>query len=82
MATAAYRVGDGATNIITPLMVYFPLILTFANRWNKDFGLGSLTATMIPYSIFMLISGLILTMIWAGLDLPLGGGATVSFKLQ
>jgi len=81
MATAAYRVGDGATNIITPLMVYFPLILTFANRWNKDFGLGSLTATMIPYSIFMLISGLILTMIWAGLGLPLGGGATVSFSL-
>ena len=81
MATAAYRVGDGATNIITPLMVYFPLILTFANRWNKDFGLGSLTATMIPYSIFMLISGLILTMIWAALGLPLGGGATVSYSL-
>ena len=81
MATAAYRVGDGATNIITPLMVYFPLILTFANRWNKDFGLGSLTATMIPYSIFMLISGLILTMIWAGLGLPLGGGATVEFSM-
>lgn len=82
MATAAYRVGDGATNIITPLMVYFPLILTFANRWNKDFGLGSLTATMIPYSIFMLISGLALTMIWAAFDLPLGGGATVSFSLN
>ena len=81
MATAAYRVGDGATNIITPLMVYFPLILTFAKRWNKDFGLGSLTATMIPYSIYMLISGLILTMIWAAFDLPLGGGATVSFSL-
>lgn len=81
MATAAYRVGDGATNIITPLMVYFPLILTFANRWNKDFGLGSLTATMIPYSIFMLISGLALTMIWAGLGLPLGGGATVEFSM-
>lgn len=81
MATAAYRVGDGATNIITPLMVYFPLILTFAKRWNQNFGLGSLTATMIPYSIFMLISGLILTMIWAALDLPLGGGATVSFSL-
>jgi len=81
MATAAYRVGDGATNIITPLMVYFPLILTFANRWNKDFGLGSLTATMIPYSICMLISGLVLTMIWAGLGLPLGGGATVEFSM-
>jgi len=81
MATAAFRVGDGATNIITPLMVYFPLILTFAKRWNNDFGLGSLTATMLPYSISMLISGLILTMIWAAFGLPLGGGATVEFSM-
>ncbi|MFT6725231.1 MAG: aminobenzoyl-glutamate transport protein [Arenicella sp.] len=81
MATAAYRVGDGATNIITPLMFYFPLVLTFANRWQKDFGIGSLTATMIPYSIWMLITGLILTMLWAALGLPLGGGATVEFVM-
>jgi len=81
MATAAYRVGDGATNIITPLMFYFPLVLTFANRWQKDFGIGSLTATMVPYSVWMLITGLVLTMIWAGLGLPLGGGATVEFSM-
>ena len=48
MATASYRVGDSATNIITPLMVYFPLILIFCQRWQKDFGLGSLAATMLP----------------------------------
>jgi len=81
MATAAYRVGDGATNIITPLMFYFPLVLTFANRWQQNFGIGSLTATMIPYSIWMLITGLILTMVWAALGLPLGGGATVEFSM-
>ncbi|MEM8617795.1 MAG: AbgT family transporter, partial [Pseudomonadota bacterium] len=57
-ATAVYRVGDSATNIITPLMVYFPLILVFARRWVPDFGIGSLTATMIPYSVWMLISGI------------------------
>jgi len=81
MATAAYRVGDGATNIITPLMVYFPLILIFAQRWKRDYGIGSLTAIMIPYSVGMLISGLLLTMLWAGLGLPLGGGATVEFAM-
>lgn len=81
MTTAAYRVGDGATNIITPLMVYFPLILIFVQRWKKDYGIGSLTAVMIPYSIWMLITGLILTMIWAGLGLPLGGGAAVEFVM-
>jgi aminobenzoyl-glutamate transport protein len=77
MATAAYRVGDGATNIITPLMVYFPLILIFCQRWQKDFGLGSLAATMVPYSIGLLVSGLAMTIAWVVLDLPLGPGADV-----
>ncbi len=81
MTTAAYRVGDSATNIITPLMVYFPLILTFAQRWQKDFGLGSLTATMIPYSIWLLITGLVMTMVWIALGLPLGPGTSVGYTL-
>lgn len=80
-ATAAYRVGDGATNIITPLMVYFPLILIFAKRWQADFGLGSLTAMMIPYSLFMLVSGVLLMMLWIFLGLDLGPGAPVDFAL-
>ena len=80
-ATAAYRVGDGATNIITPLMVYFPLILIFAQRWQKDFGLGSLTALMLPYSVWLLISGIALTMGWFFLDLDLGPGAPVAYSL-
>ncbi|MBW8296613.1 AbgT family transporter [Sphingopyxis sp.] len=81
MTTAAYRVGDGATNIITPLMVYFPLILIFCQRWQPDFGLGSLAATMLPYSIGLLVSGIVLLMGWVALDLPLGPGATVHIPL-
>lgn len=81
MATAAYRVGDSATNIITPLMVYFPLILIFCQRWQKDFGLGSLAATMLPYSIGLLIAGLALTIGWVVLDLPLGPGASVFMEI-
>jgi aminobenzoyl-glutamate transport protein len=80
-ATAAYRVGDGATNIITPLMVYFPLILIFAQRWQKDFGIGSLTAMMIPYSVWLLITGVILMVAWIFLGLPLGPGAPVEYVL-
>ncbi len=80
-ATAAYRVGDGATNIITPLMVYFPLILVFAQRWKKDFGLGSLTALMLPYSIWMLIVGLILVIVWVILGVPLGPNAPIGYVL-
>ena len=80
-ATAVYRVGDGATNIITPLMVYFPLVLIFAQRWKKDFGLGSLTAIMIPYSIWLLISGVILVMIWIMFGLDFGPGAPATIEL-
>ena len=81
MATAAYRVGDGATNIITPLMVYFPLILIFCQRWQKDFGLGSLAATMLPYSFGLLLAGLAMTIGWVVLDLPLGPGASVFMEV-
>ena len=81
-ATAAYRVGDSATNIITPLMVYFPLILVFAQRWQKDFGLGSLTAMMLPYSLWLLVSGLFLMVVWVAFGLPLGPGAPVGFSVS
>ena len=80
-ATAAYRVGDGATNIITPLMVYFPLILIFARRWQEDFGIGSLTAMMIPYSVWMLVTGVILVIVWIALGIPLGPGAPMGIEL-
>ena len=80
-ATAAYRVGDSATNIITPLMVYFPLILVFAQRWQKDFGLGSLTAMMLPYSVWLLISGTLLIVAWVYLGIPLGPDAPVGYTL-
>lgn len=83
MTTATYRVGDSATNIITPLMVYFPLVLTFCQRWTRGYGLGSLLAAMIPYSLLLLIAGIIMTVGWSLLDLPLGpGGAKVSYTLE
>ena len=80
-ATAAYRVGDSATNIITPLMVYFPLILVFAQRWQPNFGLGSLTAMMLPYSLWLLISGTLLIVAWIYLGIPLGPDAQVEYAL-
>jgi aminobenzoyl-glutamate transport protein len=80
-ATAAYRVGDSATNIITPLMVYFPLILVFCQRWKKDFGIGSLTATMLPYALWILVGGLALTFGWVALGADLGPGAPIDYTL-
>ncbi|MFL0355948.1 AbgT family transporter [Erythrobacter sp. GH1-10] len=81
MATAAYRVGDSATNIITPLMVYFPLILIFCQRWDKQFGLGSLAAVMLPFSVGLMFSGLALTIGWVVMDIPLGPDAGVCIEV-
>jgi aminobenzoyl-glutamate transport protein len=81
MTTAAYRMGDSVTNIITPLMVYFPLILGFCQRWVPGFGIGNLMATMLPYSFFFLMGGLLMTGAWVYFGLPLGGGETVAYDL-
>ncbi|MFK7864006.1 MAG: AbgT family transporter [Pseudohongiellaceae bacterium] len=81
MSTAAYRVGDGATNIITPLMPYFPLILIFCQRWQKEFGLGSLAATMLPYSMLMLGAGIVMTIAWVVLGIPLGPNAPIGYSM-
>lgn len=79
MATAAYRVGDSATNIVTPLMVYFPLVLTFCHRWDPKVGLGSLMAAMIPYSVGLMLVGLLLVVGWAASGLPLGPNAGLTY---
>lgn len=63
-------------------MVYFPLILIFCQRWDENFGIGSLMAVMIPYSIWLMITGVIIIVAWVGLDLPLGPGAGVEYSIE
>jgi aminobenzoyl-glutamate transport protein len=79
MTTAAYRMGDSYTNIMTPLMSYFPLILVFARRWDTTFGVGSLLALMLPYALTFMVAGMMMTAGWVFLDLPLGPGASVHY---
>jgi aminobenzoyl-glutamate transport protein len=81
MTTAAYRMGDSFTNIVTPLMSYFPLILAFAQRWNKNFGLGSLIATMLPYAAAFALAGFAMTAAWVAFEIPVGPGAEVRYEL-
>lgn len=72
---AAYRIGDSTTNIITPMMSYFGLILAFAMRYDRKLGIGTLISTMIPYSIAYLIGWMVLFYVWVfGLKLPVGPG--------
>ncbi|MFB3431371.1 MAG: AbgT family transporter [Phycisphaerales bacterium] len=73
---AAYRIGDSTTNIITPMMSYFGLILAVAVRYQKNLGIGTMVATMLPYSIFFLIGWVALFYIWVFvLGIPVGPGA-------
>ncbi|NEN87788.1 MAG: AbgT family transporter, partial [Okeania sp. SIO3H1] len=72
-----YRIGDSTTNIITPLMPYFPIIVAFAQRYDKKTGMGTLIATMLPYSLAFLISWSALFIIWFLFGIPIGPGAVI-----
>jgi len=72
LTQAAYRVGDSSTNIVTPLLPYFPLIVVYCQRYSKTTGIGTLIATMLPYSILFMITWTCLLMLWWALGLPLG----------
>jgi len=71
----AYRIGDSATNIITPLMPYFGVVIAFAQRYRKDLGIGTLVAMMLPYSLAFLAVWSLLLLAWFWLGWPLGPGA-------
>jgi aminobenzoyl-glutamate transport protein len=81
MTTAAYRVGDTVTNLISPLNPYFVLTLAFCRRWIPDFRLGSLLALVLPVSIAFYVGGAVLTAIWVAFEIPVGPGAAVAYVL-
>lgn len=72
LTQAAYRIGDSSTNIVTPLLPYFPLIVVYCQRYVKRTGIGTLIATMLPYSMLFLATWTILLLIYWALGLPLG----------
>ncbi|MFF3025721.1 AbgT family transporter [Microbacterium sp. NPDC057944] len=74
---AAYRVGDSPVNVLTPLMVYLPFMVTVAQRYKKDAGIGTIIALMIPYAVWMLISWVALYVVWFLLGIPWGPGSPV-----
>ena len=74
---AAYRVGDSPTNVITPLMAYFPLIVVFAQRYRKDAGIGTVVSLMLPYVVVLSIGWTLFFVAWYLIGIPLGPGAPV-----
>jgi aminobenzoyl-glutamate transport protein len=76
----AYRIGDSVTNIISPMMSYFALIVAFIQRYDKKAGIGTVIATMLPYSIAFLIGWSLLLIVWIMFELPIGPGAAMFLK--
>lgn len=74
---AAYRLGDSPTNVITPLMVYLPFVLTIVQRYQKDAGIGTVVALMIPYTLVIAVVWILLFVVWFVLGIPLGPGYPV-----
>jgi aminobenzoyl-glutamate transport protein len=72
LTQAAYRVGDSTTNIITPLMPYFPLVVVFSQRYVRNTGIGTLISMMLPYSVVFLVSWTIFLLAYWALGIPLG----------
>ncbi|MEM9103489.1 MAG: AbgT family transporter [Pseudomonadota bacterium] len=79
LTQAAYRVGDSTSNIVTPLMPYFPLVVVYCQRYVKGTGIGTLIALMIPYSLALMVIWTVFLLIYWSLGIPLGLQASYTF---
>lgn len=74
---AAYRIGDSPLNVMTPLMVYLPFIVTVAQRYQRKAGIGTIVALMLPYVLILAVAWILLFIVWWVLGIPLGPGSPV-----
>jgi aminobenzoyl-glutamate transport protein len=72
LTQAAFRIGDSVTNLITPMMSYFALIVTFAQKYDERYGIGTIISSMLPYTFFLTVFWILLLVAWMLLGLPLG----------
>ncbi len=72
-----YRVGDSITNCMSPLYVYFPLLLGWIHKYNKRIGIGTIVSLLVPYAVILFIMWVILLFVWYGFNIPIGVGETI-----
>lgn len=80
LTQAAFRIGDSVTNLITPMMSYFALIVAFAQKYNEKYGIGTIISTMIPYTIIFTIFWTLLLVVWMWIGLPTGPDGPLFLK--
>jgi aminobenzoyl-glutamate transport protein len=81
LTQAAYRIGDSFTNVLTPLLPYYPLVIIFAQKYEKDIGLGTIISAMLPYSVVFALTAIPMLLLWMFLGWPLGPGAPMEYVL-
>lgn len=81
LSQAAYRVGDSSSNIITPLMPYFPLVVVYCQRYVKNIGIGTLISMMLPFSLALMAIWSAWLLLYWSIGLPLGLGSSYSYGL-
>jgi aminobenzoyl-glutamate transport protein len=79
LTQVVYRIGDSVTNIISPMMSFFALIIVYFEKYDKKAGIGTLVATMLPYSILFFVGWVILLVIWLYAGFSLGPGAGIYY---
>jgi len=82
LTQAAYRIGDSFTNILTPLLPYFPLVIIFAQKYQKDIGLGTLISLMVPFSIAFGLLSTIVLVVWILFGFPLGPDSPLIYTMD
>ncbi len=80
LTQAAFRIGDSVTNLVTPMMSYFALIVTFAQKYSEKYGIGTIISTMLPYTIIFTIGWILLLIIWILVGFPLGPDGPLYFE--
>jgi len=75
LVQGVYRIGDSATNMISPMMSFFALIVAFVQKYDAKAGIGTVIATMLPYSVAFTIGWMVLLVIWLAAGWSLGPGA-------
>ena len=80
LTQTAYRIGDSSSNIISPMMSYFALIVAFFERYDKKSGIGTVIATMLPYTVVFMLVWSVVLVVWMLLGLPVGPGAGLTLE--
>jgi aminobenzoyl-glutamate transport protein len=75
-----YRIADSSTNMITPLLPYFPLIIIFTKKYDKDITIGKLISSLLPYSIAFIIIWSLVLFLWIALEIPIGPEVELYYK--